>query len=379
MVAKESLGTFGTFEYYVNFVKDGSKYISFQLEKLNSRQNGKSPTRSNESTLIVLDSINSGIGRNEDNNLYSIVIAPILEELNWEHGYFKTTSPESVKQFARSLDPLRDYEIWIISGDTTISEFYNNLPNKRTPGKSLRILPLPMGTGNAWANSLGFDSPITALKKYLNGKLSPRDIPLYSATFPNGYSIIFFIIFSLGFHANLLHACKDPKYAKMGAERFKIVAQLILENYDLDLNISLNGLQRSYAYFALINTPNLEATYKPSPHSNPLERELRLLGYSSSLDRSKLMEKIIQGYQNKPNEELPTNTDMIYKSITEDFTLTLNYSLEHSSRHNFEICCDGVLLNLLDYQSSDERIPSNKIRFQFLNDYSSFRLQVYAF
>ncbi|CAR29347.1 ZYRO0G06556p [Zygosaccharomyces rouxii] len=378
MASKESLGIFGEFEYYVTFAKDGSKYTSFQLEKSHAKQSSRASTRSDDSTLIVLDSLKSGIGRTENNDFYSIVIAPILEELNWNHNYIKTTSHDSVSQFAQSLDPLQDYEIWIISGDTTISEFCNNLPNKKITRNPLRILPLPMGTGNAWANSLGFDSPITAFRNYLNHNLKPRDIPLYRAALPNGYSIIFFMIFSLGFHANLLHACEDPKYAKMGAERFQIAAQSILESYSLDLDISLDGLRRSYAYFALINTPNLEATYKPSPRSNPLERELRLLGYSSSLGRQELVEKIMQGYQNKPNGDLPTNEDMIYKSITHDFTLVLNDSLEDSSMHKFEICCDGILLNLLDYQSPDKHKPSNEIRFQFLNDYSGFQLQVYS-
>ncbi|GCF00327.1 hypothetical protein ZYGM_002144 [Zygosaccharomyces mellis] len=278
MSSRELLGTFGAFDYYVRFVKDGSKYISFQLEKSNSKQNNVSLTKHDGSALIILDSVRSGIGRNEDNDFYSIVIAPILKELNKNHNYIKTTAHDSVEQFARSLNPSQDYEIWIISGDTTISEFCNHLPSKPTIRNSLRILPLPMGTGNAWATSLGFDSPITALRNHLNDQLKPKDFPLYKAILPNGYSIIFFMIFSLGFHANLLHACEDPKYARMGTERFKMAAQTILDNYGLDTNVTLNGLQKSYSYFALINTPNLEATYKPSPRSNPLEKELRLLG-----------------------------------------------------------------------------------------------------
>ncbi|GAV55639.1 hypothetical protein ZYGR_0AY00310 [Zygosaccharomyces rouxii] len=378
MASRELLGIFGASEYYVSFAKDGSKYISFQLEKSNAKQYSRASKRTDDSKLIVLDSVKSGIGRNGDNDFYSIIIAPILKELNWSHRYVKTTSRDSIKQFAQELDPSQDYEIWIISGDTTISEFCNHLPNKKPTRNLLRILPLPMGTGNAWANSLGFNSPITAFRNYLNGKLKPKDMPLYRAILPNGFSVIFFMIFSLGFHANLLHACENPKYAKMGAERFKIASQTILERYVLDLNISLDGLQRSYAYFALINTPNLEATYKPSPRSDPLEKELRLLGYSSNLERQKLVGKIMQGYQNRPNEDLPTDEDMIYKSITHDFTLVLNQPLANISRHDFEICCDGILLNLLDYQSTDKHKPSNEIRFQFLNNHSSFQLQVYS-
>lgn len=378
MSSRELLGTFGAVDYYVSFVKGGSKYISFQLEKSDSKQNNMSLAKHDDSTLIILDSVRSGIGRNEDNDFYSIVIAPILKELNKNHSYIKTTARDSVEQFAQSLNPSQDYEIWIISGDTTISEFCNHLPSKPTIRNSLRILPLPMGTGNAWANSLGFDSPITALRNRLNDRLKPKDFPLYKAILPNGYSIIFFMIFSLGFHANLLHACEDPKYASMGTERFKMAAQTILDNYGLDINVTLNGLQRSYSYFALINTPNLEATYKPSPRSNPLEKELRLLGYFSSLERSKLIKKIMQGYQNKPNEDLPTNNEMIYRSITHDFTIVLNHPLADTSRHNFEICCDGILLNLLDHRSLNKDKSSNEIRFQFLNDYSSFQLQVYS-
>lgn len=377
MNTRELLGTFDRFEYYVKFTRHGSKYLSFQLEKSTATEQ-RSFTKS-DSKLIILDSIKSGAGRTEDNDFHSIVIKPILDVLNWNYSYIKTTSREFVRRFAQSLDLSENYEIWIISGDTTISEFFNHLPTEDLTVKPfLKILPLPMGTGNAWANSLGFDSPITSIRSYFNGGLKARDTPLYGVTFPNGFSTIFFIIFSLGFHANLLHACEDPKYAKMGEERFKIAAQGILENYDLDLNITVDGITRSYAYFALINTPNLEATYKPSPRSSSLEKELRLLGYFSSLTHSELVEKIMQGYQNKRNDDLPSDEGSIYKSFTDGFKLVLNYPLEDSASHKFEVCCDGILLNLLDYQSSDSNKPSNEIQFQFLNDYSSFYLQVFA-
>lgn len=376
---REHIITVGDEEFYVRSRKDGSKYTYFDLECSSTEHASNSQlTLPNETNLVVLDSVNSGVGRTEQNDFYKLVIKPLLDKLAVPHELIKTTSYDSVASFSKSLNPQENYTILVISGDTTISEIFNNLPQGPCT-RQLCLLPLPMGTGNAWATSLGFISPVTAFRDFLTGRCKPNRIPLYKASFPNGYSIVFFIIFSLGFHANLLHACEDPKYATMGVEKFQIAAQTILENYDLALNISAGGITKSYAYFALINTPNLEATYKPSPLSNALEQELRLLGYSSRLEKSELVEKIMQGYRNKPNQDLVTNDNVIYKSIVEDFDITLNYSPKNSPRSKFEICCDGTLHNMLDYEPTDKCESSNRIHVKFLQDYSCFMLQVYSF
>ncbi|CDH17436.1 uncharacterized protein ZBAI_09224 [Zygosaccharomyces bailii ISA1307] len=376
---RQFLTIVGDEEFYVRSHKVGSKYTFFDLQRIPTKVIAKNPfIISNDTKLIVLDSVNSGAGRTERNDFYKIVMKPLLDKLVLSHDLIKTTSHDSISVFAKSLDPHQSYAILVISGDTTISEFFNNLP-QGPPRGQICLLPLPMGTGNAWASSLGLDSPVTAFHNFLAGRCKPNRIPLYKAIFPNGSSIVFFIIFSLGFHANLLHACEEPKYAKMGVERFQVAAKDILEKYDLDLSITAAGITKSYAYFAIINTPNLEAAYKPSPLSNALEQELRLLGYSSALKGPDLWEKIMQGYENKAKQMLPTNDDVIYKSIKKDFEVTLNYSPENSSRSKFEICCDGIVHNLLDFEPPTKPCEIyNNIHIQFLHEYSCFTLQVYS-
>lgn len=378
LVTKSHLATIGDEDYFVKTKKKGSKYLSFELISQNTTAE-EYPRVAIPNNLVIVDSINSGIGRPPEIDIYSIVIHPILERLNMKHTLIRTTSRDSVELFAKSLSVDKFYTILFISGDTSISEFLNNLPQKAS--KSLQpfdlcLLPIPMGTGNAWASSLGYLSPIEAFGDFLKGSLTPCKFPLYKAIFPNGNSIVFFIIFSLGFHANLLHACANPKYEHMGNERFQMAGKVVLEEYELDLDISVNDSNNCYAYFALINTPNLEVSYKPSPLSDPLEEELRLLGYSSRLNKERLLEKIMLGYKTKSKEDLPVDENVTYMPLTSEFDIVLNYSPEDSPVYKFEICCDGLLFNLLDQQPEGEFC--NKIHIEYVHRYSSFSLKVYA-
>lgn len=379
LVTKSHLATIGNEDYFVKTKKNGSKYLSFELIS-RSTSAVDYPKVTIPKNLVIVDSIYSGVGRPPEIDIYSIVIHPILERLNMKHTLIKTTSRDSVELFAKSISVDKPYTIIFISGDTSISEFLNSLPQKASKSSlqpfDLCLLPIPMGTGNAWASSLGYVSPVEAFGDFLKGSLTPCKFPLYKAIFPNGYSVVFFIIFSLGFHANLLHACANPKYEHMGDERFQMAGKEILEEYDLDLDISVNDLNNCYAYFVLINTPNLEVSYKPSPLSDPLEEELRLLGYSSKLNKERLQEKIMLGYKIKSKEDLPADENVTYKPLTNEFDIVLNYSPVNSPVYKFEICCDGLLFNLLDEQLEGEFC--NKIHIEYVHQYSGFSLKVYA-
>lgn len=231
-----------------------------------------------------------------------------------------------------------------------------------------------MGTGNAWASSLSHVNPIESFGSYIGGSLRLSSFPLYRALFPNNYSIVFFIIFSLGFHANLLHACEDPELKKIGTERFKMAAQKILQEYDLRLDISVGQFSNSYAYFAIINTTNLEQTYIPSPLSDPLKPELHILGYSSGLSTEKLTQEIMRGYQNKIGDGIGMTEGVTYRPLASNFDVVLDYP-ENSPAYKFEICCDGTLLNFSEQQL--ENAYSNKIQIEFLTCYSPFSLKVF--
>lgn len=358
-------------EYYVITKFDGTAWVSFELETQPASKNGDLEV-SLKNELIVIDSIASGKGRSEQNDFYKIVMKPIFDKLDLKHKLIKTTSRDTISTYARSLAPSGSYTVMFLSGDTSISEFINNLP-QGSGGSELSILPFALGSGNAWASSLGLTDPAETLARFLKGSLSPKHFPLYRAIFPNGYSILFFVILSLGFHANMLHACEEPKYKKMGNERFKEAGIFILMNYDLNLSITVGDNSQSYSYFGLISTPKLEPAYTPSPHSDPLKQELHVLGYSSDLTKEQLLGKIMKGYELRKGDDLPSNSGTTYQSLTSDFDVQLNFDEESSPRYKFELCCDGVLLNLLDLQS--EKSFKNTIHIEFPCNCSAFNLK----
>ncbi|QLQ81961.1 hypothetical protein HG537_0G02150 [Torulaspora globosa] len=366
------LACIGGQELYVVTRFVGSVRISFELESVSSSTgNDVKPNPIGE--LVVIDSTASGRGRTEQDDFYRIVMGPVFKKLNLQHTLIKTTSRDSISLYARSMDTSRSYMVMFLSGDTSVSELINNLPDEFS-GSDLLVLPFPLGSGNAWASSLGFMDPAETLRSFLNGSLPSRDFPLYRAVFPNGYSIVFFIILSLGFHANMLHACEVPEYKRMGNERFREAGGQVLAHYDLDLGITVGGLTNSYSYFALINTPNLEPAYMPSPQSDPLKHELHVLAYSNNLGKDQLLASIMKGYELKKGDALPKEAGITYLPMTADFDVKLNIDPDNAPRYKFEICCDGVLLNLLDLQSEDT--VKNIIHIEFLRRYSGFNLKV---
>ncbi|SCU94081.1 LANO_0E05622g1_1 [Lachancea nothofagi CBS 11611] len=370
--------------YKVLTESQNGQYESFSLE---SEVTGKDlPTTPDEiaflrgKEIIVLDSVKSGKGRTAQNDFCSNVIEPIFHQLQISARIIRTYSQESVAQHAQSLAATNPTTIVIfLSGDTTISEFINNLNQSCTDSSqkpSLWLLPLPFGTGNAWTTSLEIQCPVTAFGKFLQNKLSPKTFPLYKAIFPNQFEIVFFIILSIGFHANLLHLCEQHRFHNLGVEKFRIAAQEILESYKLDYPLIIPGQSSpsNFAYFALINTPHLEKTYKPSPKSDPLKSELHVLGYSAALTKPELIEKIMKGYSTKKGDDISAD-GVTYKPFASDFDITFDQQASSASKNAFEICCDGHLLNMIELQQEGADFDG-RIKIRFLDQYSSFDLKV---
>ncbi|SSD58982.1 uncharacterized protein SCODWIG_00743 [Saccharomycodes ludwigii] len=353
------------------YLEDNSNAYKLIEEPLNS--NSLLPPLSFVDNLLfkkdiaIIDSIQSGKGANLRGAFYENVIFPILTLLNngkntenlIKYKYFKTTSSDSMKYFARRIISSKKHEgdlsspektVLILSGDTSISEFLNNLPPDQTPLKQLNILPIPLGTANAWCNCiLKTNNPTTVFQNFLYNEYRPStdQIPLYKVIFPGGDYIFMFIIFSMGFHANLLSlTTNDEKYKHLGIERFKLASKDILDHYDLNISIKIGGADKfcNYSYFALLNLPKLEENYTPSPISNPLISSLQLLGYKSSLLKkgNGLIDAILNGYNTNPNEikNFLSNTEgVVTKSFNKDFDIEVD--LPDNDKHTkFEACVD---------------------------------------
>lgn len=358
----------GNQSFYVEILKNKGKYDSFRLASRElARDQPQSPSeRMKFRNLYIIDSIKSGTGRTANNDIYNIIIKPILQKMKIEFTYYRTDSCDSIEKFAKTFDTKNSNTLMFISGDTSISEFLNNMTITNDPHSisQLNVLPIPMGTANALANSLNYFCPIEVLSNWLNETCIAKPLPLYKAIFPDNTSVIFFIILSLGFHANLLHACEAPEYKEMGVERFQVASSRILRDYDLNLKIKMQDNTESYSYFALINVPRLEENYLPSPLSDTSKEQLHLLAYKSFLDNDSLVAHIMQGYSNKIADDLTSN-GIVYRPINSDFSLTLDIP-KSSPKYKYEVCCDGMLFNLLDMDSNLSKY-NNMIRVEYLD------------
>lgn len=380
-VAEVPLVSTAKTQFWACVETDDNKYTSFSLVSRPNEYRDASLdpqlTRGQKDILIV-DSIKSGTGRDSRNNFGKNVLEPLFTLLGIPHKVVRTQDSDAAGQLGHTFQPSTENTILIfLSGDTTISEFLNGLNRRVFEGlrHTLSLVPLPLGTGNAWANSLGLRCPAASLSCFLQGQLTLRKFPLYKATFPNGFEMIFFIILSIGFHANLLHLCKQQRFQSLGVERFKIASQEILQKYPLEYRLQVSGLPtRDYSYFALINTPNLEASYKPSPQSNSLRFQLHVLGYSSKLQQASLVSKIMKGYSNRAGDDI-SGDGVIYEPYNHALEVVFDQVPENVSNTYFEICCDGHLLNMLSLQPQGQKFDG-RIRIQFLKNFTSFELNV---
>lgn len=321
------------------------------LHKNSDLDTGPSPRNTGQiqflGKLLVIDSVHSGRGRTPNTDFAEIVVRPFFDVSETKYQLIKTTCSDSINRLATNLDTNCEYTILFLSGDTSISEFLNHLPSKH---KQISIFPIPLGTGNAWASSLKLKDPGRAFSYFVNGSLKSTQFPLYKAIFSEDYAVKFFIILSMGFHANLLHLCQKPSYQKMGVERFKKASEEILENYDLDNMITLPGIiSAHFSYFALINTTHLEPNYIPSPSSDPLESGLHLLGFESGLGKNELLCRVKRGYTNNVGTDI-RQRGTIYINLPKTFDIMVENSKSESRK--YEICCDGQLINLLDHHKS---------------------------
>lgn len=358
----------------VKYELEGSSFKYFQLNDESSRNDTvvQSFKQFNDNKqIIVIDSINSGMGRNLNTDFYQIVMKPILIKLEIQHSYLRTNSSDSITNFAQNLDKTLNYTIFFLSGDTSISEFINSLPPRtHSPLYNIEIVPIPMGSANALANSLELRDPIQIFDLFLQKSGQMSQFPLYKIIFPNGKETTFFIIFSMAFHANLLHLCTlDEVYSKLGVERFRLASDEILKNYNLNLNLKLllkgknsTTIQSKFAYFAILNTPNLEANYIPSPKSNTLRNELHILGYSSNLSKEELTADILKGYSLEKGHDLK-GKGIIYEPITSDFDIIIESISDEDPKYILDTCCDGILDNLNDIMTDTRTNPVIKIKF----------------
>ncbi|ODV62012.1 uncharacterized protein ASCRUDRAFT_7460 [Ascoidea rubescens DSM 1968] len=337
---------------------------------------------SNRRKIIVLDSIHSGKGRSSSSDPYQQLLKILFnsENLNVDHDYYKTDSIDFISNFSSNLLKAIDSSnklpvtLIIISGDTSINEFVNNLPHIPDFQNDILISVLPLGSGNALASELNIIDPIDSIKKLISNSSKGSKLPLYNATFSDGSylflnpeikvsSFNFFLIFSWCFHASLVADSEDPSLKSKGVERFQIAANYNLNkkiqtyNCDLSINDQQIASNSNYSYFILSAVKNLQDNFNISPLSNLLNQDLYLLlmHYNNDIDgqsnNKNLLNVMNQAFNNAnhiddtnffKSNQLDYYKIKDYKNHNNDFQI--NLKINESEKNMCRVCLDGTII-----------------------------------
>jgi diacylglycerol kinase family enzyme len=316
--------------------------------------------------IVVIDSVYSGIGR-ENRDFYGTVVQRIFNHLKIAHKYVKTSSAATIKEWAAALTD--DVAIVIISGDTSIYEIVNNVKKNL----NLQVFPIPLGTGNAIANSIGITDEFKGLEAFLStvgttqgGSL--KRLPIYKTTFPEGStlpfqdnqtvkSLYFIAVASWGVHSKLVYLSEAPELKKLGLERFKIAAgQALSSDIKFNAEVSTNPNFKVHNYFNVIAVPNFEKTYRISPDSNIFRNELHLLDIGgasaeTSLTNAELGELLMKPYQNGAHID-PNDKRIFYEKISNDVVLTLT----EDDPQKAIFCVDGISVQVANPNGKSVKI-----------------------
>ncbi len=296
-----------------------------------------------------------------------------------DYSVHTTSSANSVTELVESsilpeANQGIEQAIILLSGDGGVVDIVNALLSAERSGsyRSPTIALLPLGTGNALANSavVGKDRTM-GLRTMLCG--TSRELPIFRATFSPGARLLVneggeeqrldgqingspvahgAVVCSWGLHATLVADSDTTEYRKHGAERFKMAAKEALFPSDGGLphayrgKVSimrqgaaawdtLPGQEHGYVLATLVS--QLEAGFTISPASQPLDGKLRLIhfGHISGQEATEIMTKAYQGGKHVDDERVG------YEEI-EGVRIEVN---EEDARWR-RVCIDGKILRV---------------------------------
>ena len=280
------------------------------------------------SELTVIVSTGGGVnGKSKAEVQYESLVRPVLKEIGLFEGsagevesssasysVIYTTSQYSIEEFIKKFHTSHSQRptqtLLLLSGDTSLFEVLNNLPNPIPPSLPKFYLSLlPTGTGNALCSSIYLQyHPLSSL---LLG--SARNLPLFHAQFsPDSlllsqsgkHSILDrglygAVVISWAFHASLVADSDAPPYREKypGTQRFQVAARENLTPLPHlyngrisvqqqpngpweDLQKELSEEHRGYWYFLATLVSRLEATFLINPLGEPLDGKLRVVHFA---------------------------------------------------------------------------------------------------
>lgn len=293
--------------------------------------------------LHIIISIGSGVG--DARRFFDTILKAALQSLGLDgraYQLHETESETHITDLSRTIFLPRANEgvaqtILLLSGDGGVSDIINVLLSSLQSSSYVKpvIGLLALGTGNALANSIGL-TPVSSagLQTLLKGK--PASLPTFSAKFSSGSSLVDdegksvapllgydeglglvygAVVCSWALHASLVAESDTLEYRKYGAERFKMAAHELLSpsdgsaphRYKGKITIFKKGQEghreiitlgrREHMYILASLVSNLEENLRISPHSKPLDGQLRLVHFRplSATEVMRLFELAYQG------------------------------------------------------------------------------------
>ena len=289
--------------------------------------------------------ISTGSGAGEAQQYFDNVLKPALSAIGIhdDHYYVHTTSSnQSISDLASKVLLPRANQghpqtILLLSGDGGVVDIVNHLlSSSRTAGYVKPAIGLiAMGTGNAFANSTGLNRDQTkGLRHFFQGKA--HSVPTFSVLFSagseylvnegrkteplaslkSGVGVVYgAVVCSWALHASLVADSDTLEYRKFGHQRFQMAAKELLTPSDGSASHAYQGKitlfkkdpqgeeiaqtldAREHMYVLATLVSNLEEKFNISPHSKPLDGQLRLLqfGVVPTADVMKILGLAFQG------------------------------------------------------------------------------------
>ncbi|KAL8786326.1 MAG: hypothetical protein Q9195_008253 [Heterodermia aff. obscurata] len=347
------------------------------------------PTPSEERIdLHVIISTRSGTGLGHA--FFQDVVRPCLAAFGLDNAYetHRTTSERTITELAESIFLPRAKSgvrqtIIVLAGDGAVVDLVNVFQSwhlNNEDGASFvkpAIALIPMGTGNALANSAGINSDAThGLRHLLRG--SPQEIPTFKAMFSPGSELLVHdarkvellakdgesehgviygaVVCSWGLHASLVGDSDTAEYRKHGSDRFSMAAKELLSPSDgsashaykgkvtliLDggnerqgFSDALPGQQHMYILATMVS--NLEQNFRISPHTRPLDGQMRLL-YFGPLPGERVMNIMGRAFTDGTHIKDEAVTYRPIDGIRIDF--------DEDEAHWRRVCVDGKIIRV---------------------------------
>jgi len=262
----------------------------------------------------------------------------------------------------------------LLSGDGGVVDILNALSPRSENYISPEISLIPMGTGNALANSSGLTDPTYGLSTLTRGQA--RDLPMFKATFSKGARLVVdqgcqeeelpshneegspymygAVVCSWGMHAGLVADSDTTEYRKFGVERFKMAAKEALypadgspaHHYMAKVSLILHGStewievpREEHAYVLTTVVSNLEKGFTISPRSKSLDSTMRVVhfGPMAGDDIMGLMTKAYQGGKHIDEESV---------SYEEVERVRISFEGREDDSRWRRICVDGKIIRV---------------------------------